>query len=287
MPEEFGTVNLKQGAQTREIELMRRHYRSHREALTRLIADAPTEYLASEYQRLIAEIDMAVRKLDELEGKPSSASASTATTMSDSQPMPMPKPTTGAGTRPLVRTNEPPVGTTSYVPPPAAGAQSRVVMILAAGVVVLAIIGWLIWRASSERKPASPVIEQQPVSSSTNNAPPPAVTPAPAPAPVPVMFKITPAAADYGTIRKGTRAVRQFTITNTSATPIEIAVARSTCRCLYYDYNSKLPAKGQETITVTIDGARAKGGALEEQIGVHAKRNPAIGGTMIVRAKIE
>ena len=25
MPEEFGTVNLKQGAQTREIELMRRH----------------------------------------------------------------------------------------------------------------------------------------------------------------------------------------------------------------------------------------------------------------------
>ena len=287
MPEEFGTVNLKQGAQTREIELMRRHYRSHREALTRLIADAPTEYLANEYQRLIADIDMAVRKLDELEGKPASApaSTSTATTISDSQPMP--KPTTGAGTRPLVRTSESPVGTTSYVPPPAAGTQSRVAMIVIAGVVVLAIIGWLIWRASSERKPATPVIEQQPISSSTNNAPPPAVTPAPTPAPVPVTFKITPAAADYGTIRKGTRAVRQFTITNTSTTPIEIAVARSTCKCLYYDYNSKLPAKGQETITVTIDGARAKAGPLEEQIGVHAKKNPAIGGTMIVRAKIE
>jgi hypothetical protein len=283
MPEEFGTVNLKQGAQTREIELLRRHYRTHREGLTRLMADAPTEYLASEYQRLVAEIDMAVRKLDELEAKP--ASASTATTISDSQPMP--KPTTGAGTRPLVRTNEPPVGTTSYVPPPAAAAQPRVAMILIAGVVVLAIIGWLIWRASSERKPAAPVIEQQPVSSSTNNAPPPAVTPAPAPAPVPVTLKIAPATADYGTIRKGTRAVRQFTITNTSTTPIEIAVARSACRCLYYDYNSKLPAKGQETITVTIDGARAKAGPLEEQIGVHAKKNPAIGGTMVVRAKIE
>ena len=92
-----------------------------------------------------------------------------------------------------------------------------------AGVVVLGIIGWLIWRASSERKPAAPVIEQQPISS-TNNAPPPAVTPAPAPAPVPVSLKVTPAAADYGTIRKGTRAVRQFTITNTSTSPIETPV---------------------------------------------------------------
>src|SRR5205085_967620 len=192
----------------------------------------PTEYLASEYQRLIAEIDMAVRKLDELEGKPASA----ATTISDAEPMV--KPTTGAGTRPLVRTNEPAVGATSYVPPPVtAGAQSRVAMIVLAGVVVLGIIGWLIWRASSERKPAAPVIEQQPISS-TNNAPPPAVTPAPAPAPVPVSLKVTPAAADYGTIRKGTRAVRQFTITNTSTSPIEIAVARSSCRCLYYDYNT-------------------------------------------------
>ena len=282
MPEEFGTVNLKRGAQTREIELLRRHYRTHREGLTRLLADAPTESLAGEYQRLIAEIDMAVRKLDELEGKPASA----ATTISDSEPMV--KPTTGAGTRPLVRTNEPPVGATSYVPPPAAvGAQSRVAMIVIAGVVVLAIIGWLIWRASSERKPAAPVIEQQPISSSTNNAPPPAVTPAPAPAPVTVALKVTPAAADYGTIRKGTRAVRQFTITNTSTAPIEIAVARSACRCLYYDYNGKLPAKGQETITVTIDGARAKTGPLQEQIGVHAKRNPAIGATMTVRANIQ
>lgn len=285
MPEEFGTVNLKQGAQTREIELLRRHYRTHKEGLQRLVSDAPTEYLAAEYSRLISEIDMAVRKLDELEGRPASAPA-TATTVTEVA-TPAAKPVTGAGTRPLTRTSETPIGTTSYVPPSPAGTQSRVAMILIAGVVVLAIIGWLIWRASSERKQPTPVVEQRPLSSSTNSAPPPAVTPAPAPVAASTALKITPATADYGTIRKGTRAVRQFTITNTSTAPIDIAVARSSCRCLYYDYNGKLPAKGQETITVTIDGARAKSGPLSEQIEVHAKRDPSITGSMSVRATIE
>ena len=276
MPEEFGTVNLKQGAQTREIELLRRHYRTHRDTLSRLISDAPTEHLAAEYQRLVSDIDMAVRKLDELEGTPAPAPAFTDTN-------PNLKPTTGAGSRPLVRPNEAPMATTSYIPPAAVGAQSRVVMIVIAGVIVLAIIGWLIWRASSERKSTATVVEQQPVTATS--APPPAVTPAPAPAPV--VLKIAPALADYGTIRKGTRAVRQFTITNVGNAPVEIAVARSACRCLYYDYNSKLPAKGQETITVTVDGARAKLGALQEQIDVHAKKDASIRGTMSVRAMIQ
>jgi uncharacterized protein DUF1573 len=162
-------------------------------------------------------------------------------------------------------------------------------MILIAGVVVLGIIGWLIWRASSDRKRPAPVVEQQPVSSATNNSPPPAVTPAPAPVPAPVVqtLKVSPAAADYGTIHKGTRAVRQFTVTNTSNAPIEIVVARSSCRCLYYDYNSKLPPKGQETITVTIDGARAKAGALQEEVDVHAKRDPSITAALIVKANIQ
>lgn len=281
MPEEFGTVNLKQGAQTREIELIRRHYRSHRETLARLVADAPTEYLASEYQRLISEIDMAVRKLDELEGKPSTSPGTTPIVTE-------PKPATGAGTRPLVRPNEP-IGATSYIPPAAPGAQSRVMIILAAGVVVLAIIGWLIWRASSERPRTTST--SQPTTSAYN-APPPAVTPAPARAPQPVAaaaqsLKVSPAAADYGTIHKGTRAVRQFTITNSSSAPVEIVVSRSACRCLYYDYNGKLPAKGQETITVTVDGARAKAGPLQENIDVHGKKDPTVAASMIVKAVIQ
>jgi len=268
MPEEFGTVNLKQGAQTREIELLRRHYRTHRDSLARLIGDAPTEHLASEYQRLISEIDMAVLKLDELEGKPST----------DTNPALK----TGPGTRPLVRTNEP--APSGYRPlAPSTGPQSRVAMILIAGVIVLAIIGWLIWRASSERKATAPVLEQQPVSA-TNNAPPPAVTPAPvAVAPI---LKIAPAVADYGTIRKGTRAVRQFQVTNTSNAIVEIDVARSACRCLFYDYNGKLPARGQETITVTVDGARAKAGPLKEQINVYPRNDRSASVTMTVQATI-
>ena len=290
MPEEFGTVNLKQGSQTREMEMLRRHYKAHRDALTKMISDAPTELLANEYQRLVAEIDMAVRKLDEISGRPATSPGTTPVTLTDADPVP--RPVTGAGTRPLVRTGETPIGT-SYAPPPAPAPQSRVAMILVAGVVVLGIIGWLIWRASSERKRPSPVAEQQPISSTTNNAPPPAVTPAPAPVPVPApapvaqSLRVSPAAADYGTIHKGTRAVRQFTVTNTSTSPIEIVVARSTCRCLYYDYNTKLPPKGQETITVTVDGARAKVGALSEQVDVHAKRDPSISTSMIVKATIQ
>jgi hypothetical protein len=286
MPEEFGTVNLKQGAQTRELEMIRRHYRAHREALARLISDAPTEYLASEYQRLISEIDMAVRKLDELEGRPSTSPGTTPTTIADTNPAI--KPTSGAGNRPLVRPNEP-VGATSYVPPAAPAAQSRVTIIVAAGIVVLAIIGWLIWRASSERRPTTSVVQP---TTSVNNAPPPAVTPAPAPAPQPAApaaqaLKVSPAAADYGTIHKGTRAVRQFTVTNSSSAPVEIVVARSACRCLYYDYNGKLPAKGQETITVTVDGARAKVGPLQENINVHSKKDPTVVANMSVRATIQ
>src|SRR5712691_2134439 len=262
MPEEFGTVNLKEGSQTREIELLRRHYQSHRDSLARLIGNAPTEHLASEYQRLISEIDMAVRKLDELEGK-------TATPAASSVAETNPALNTVPGTRPLVRTNEP--APSGYRPlAPSTGPQSRVAMILIAGVIVLAIIGWLIWRASSERKANAPVLEQQPVSA-TNNAPPPAVTPAPvAVAPI---LKIAPAVADYGTIRKGTRAVRQFQVTNTSNAIVEIDVARSACRCLFYDYNGKLPARGQETITVTVDGARAKAGPLKEQIEVYPRND--------------
>ncbi len=160
-------------------------------------------------------------------------------------------------------------------------ARSRIAIIVVAGIVVLAIIGWLIWRASSERKPVTPVVEQP--MTTTNAAPPPAVTPAPARV---AALSATPAAADYGVIQKGTRAVRQFEISNIADTPVDIEVARSACRCLFYDYNAKLPAKGKASITVTIDGARAKPGPLQETVTVQAKKDPAMKATFEVRATI-
>src|SRR5438094_4123219 len=274
MPEEFGTVNLKQGTQQREIEMLRRHYRAHRESLSKMIGDAPSEHLAGEYQKLVAEIDMAVRKLDELEGKTTPAPS-----LADTNP----SIKVGPGNRPLVRTADssmpPPPAAMAYEPPSPRTAQNRVVIIVLAGLIVLGVIGWLIWRASSDRKTAAPVVEQQPVGA-TAAAPPPAVTPAPRPV---ESLKVAPVRADYGTIRKGTRAVRQFQVTNTGDTAMDIEVTRSACRCLFYDYNGKLPAKGQETITVTIDGARAKAGTLQEQLDVHRKKDPSTSATFTVQ----
>jgi uncharacterized protein (DUF2141 family) len=93
----------------------------------------------------------------------------------------------------------------------------------------------------------------------------------PAPKPKVASLKIDPATQDYGTIRKGTRAVRQFQITNNSDEPISIEVARSACRCLFYEYQSLIPPKAKETLTVTVDGAKAKAGVLRENLKVSKK----------------
>src|SRR5688572_15892979 len=128
MSDDLGTINAKRGERAREIEVLRQHYRQHREALARMNMDAPTEHLAAEYQRLITEIDRALGKLNELEG--------------GAAPLPN-TPVAAEVNRPLRRTEELPMGD--------AEPRSRVPLIIAAAVIALALIGWLIWRASSDR----------------------------------------------------------------------------------------------------------------------------------------
>jgi Protein of unknown function (DUF1573) len=272
MSDEFGTVNVRKGERGREIEAIRQQYRHHRDALVRMVADAPTEHLAAEYQRLIRDIDASIVKLDEIEGRPATATASS------------------AGSRPLVNTPESERDTlvTDDIPPSdsePAQQSSRVLMIVIAGVIVLGAIVWLLWRASGDGK-----VVEQPVTVTTpvveTVAPAPATTPAPVVATTAVL-KITPAAANYGAIRKGTRAVRQFSIENTSAAAVPVKLARSTCRCLFYDYTERVPAHGKETITVTIDGARAKTGTLHETVQVTSKNDPAVVAQFDVNATIE
>jgi len=271
MSDEFGTVNVRKGERGREIEAIRQQYRHHRDALVRMVADAPTEHLSAEYQRLIRDIDASILKLDEIEGRPATTTASS------------------AGSRPLVTTpaaEEETLVTDSI--PPSAGEpsqqSSRVLMIVVAGVVVLAAIVWLLWRASGDGK-----VVEQPVTVTTpvveTVAPVPATTPAPVA--TTAVLKITPAAANYGAIRKGTRAVRQFSIENTSAAAVPVKLARSTCKCLFYDYTERVPAHGKETITVTIDGARAKAGTLHETVQVTSKNDPAVVAQFDVNATIE
>jgi hypothetical protein len=306
MSDDFGTVNVKRGERSKEIEALRQQYGHHREALMRMVADAPTELLAKEYQRLIRELDNSLRKLDELEGR--TAAERSEDTLRETDPDIYPNPTvrpatasgataasaaprTNAGDRPLAA--PPQSGNYAAPVPSTANPQSRVALIVLAAVVVLALIGWMIYRASSDRRTPAPIAGTAPTAIETVGtnpnppaepiAPPAGMTPAPATGST---IAISPASADYGTIRKGTRAVRQFDVTNTSTAPIDITVGRSACRCLFYDYREKVPAKGKETITVTIDGARVKGNSLNETVKVSSKKDPAVTATFDVTAVI-
>jgi hypothetical protein len=259
MSNEFGTVNVRRGDRTREIEILRQRYNRHRENLSSLAADAPSDQLAIEYARLIREIDTALGKLGELEGK----------RPSDTQP----------GTRPLVTPPGMIMPDTSE--PPAAGAAlPRVALIIGAGLVVLILIGWLMWRASGERLATNTARTSTEVATETKRSP---LTPAPRP--VLAALKAEPATQDYGTIRKGTRAVRQFQLTNNTDQPLSLDAARSMCRCLYYEYRG-VPAHGKETLTVTIDGARAKRGALHETVAVWSRKDPSVTANLDVTATI-
>jgi hypothetical protein len=256
-----------------------------------MVPDAPTEQLAAEYQRLVASIDASLRKLDELEGKGTASGTVAVPTPSFNETQRM---GTAPGNRPLVSqgvSSEPVTdhGIANYDVPVDRPSNngSRMLLMMLIAVAVLGVIGWLIWRASSDKKASTPqVIEQPPSTTSPDMATTAAVTPAPVAV---ASIHIAPEVADYGTIRKGTRAVRQFEITNMSSTPLSITVARSACRCLYYEYDAKvkLAPKAKEALTVTVDGARAKAGALNESIAVTSKDDPNATGTIGVRAVIK
>jgi hypothetical protein len=284
MSDDFGTVNVRAGARSREIEMIRQRYRAHREALAKMAADAPSEPLAAEYNRLIAVIDDAIHKLDELEGRPPAPLA------------PAPTPPASPGSRPLVMTPGEPAPTVGRydTAPGRSSSSSRIVLILLIGLVVLGALGWLIWRASSDRKgPQQPNVVEQPATTPATTAPAETGTVVPVatqpPASAAASLRVTPAVQDYGIIRRGTRAVRQFELTNTGSISVTIEVARSACRCLYYEYNAKkkVAPNAHETITVTVDAARAKSPALDEQIAVSAKEDPSATATIGVRAAIK
>jgi hypothetical protein len=276
MSDEFGTVNVQRGARSREIEVIRQHYRRHRESLTGMIADAPTEHLANEYRRLIGDVDASLLKLDELD-RGSGAVPALATEAAATPVTPGPAP----GMRPLVSTYA-----SDELPPAPAEPRSRLPLIIIVTLLALAAIGSLIWWASKKDAPvAGTVVEDTaPVSTApvtetetgTIETPPAAAA----------ALTVAPRSHDYGVIHKGTRATRQFEVTNHTDQPITMVLARSSCRCLFYEYQALIAPKGKESVTVTIDGARAKAGALREAIRVSAKSDPSVGTSFDVIAVI-
>jgi hypothetical protein len=282
MSDDFGTVNVTRGQRAREIEVMRAHYRRHREALVSMQADAPTETLATAYSHLIREIDSALQKLDELEHR--GTSGGTIPLVTDK-----PRYKTEPGARPLTPNpieDDAPTET-GYMPPEEAPSRSnvRAAVMIVVSLLVLASIAWLIWRGSSDREPA--VVEQPVAGTDTAGTDTAVETPATvAPEPVASAVTVTPATHDYGVVRKGTRATRQFEIVNNGEEPLTVQVARSACRCLYYEYQPLIPPKNKETLTVTVDGAKAASGELRETVRVTAKSDPSVATSFDITATI-
>jgi hypothetical protein len=297
--DDFGTINVNRGERAREIEVLRQHYRQHRDSLQRMMADAPTEHLATEYQRLVAEIDRALAKLDELEGIAAPVTAPPQHELSRPHGDPLaaqrPRPAsteraTEPGMRPLAT---PPrdLADPPTIPPGEVEPASRLPLIIGAAVLALALIGWLIYRASGGRNEGTAIVEERPAVTTTTAADTGTTaaedTDTIAPAqPRSSAVTATPASHDYGVVRKGTRATRQFEIANTTDDPMTIQVARSTCRCLFYEHAPVIPPKAKESLTVTVDGGRAKPGELREQIRITSKADPSLGTTINVNATI-
>lgn len=278
--DDFGTINIRRGDRAREIEVLRQHYRHHREALTRMIADAPTEHLAGEYSRLVSEIDRSMLKLDELDGAAAANPAVTPVTHDPAKAHgdPFREQAPDLASRPL--TANPQFDDDSTLPgvtmPEVEEAsRSKMPLMVLVAVVVLGFLGWVIWRASS--RATEPAI----VETSATEAETAPVEPA-----APAELVMAPQAHDYGTIRKGTRATRQFEIANNTEEPLAIEVARSECRCLFYEHAPVIPPKAKEALTVTVDGGRAKVGELRETVRVTAKSDPAVATSFDVIATI-
>jgi hypothetical protein len=275
MSDDFGTINLRRGERTRELEVLRQHYRQHREALARLIADAPTEHLATEYQRLITEIDRALGKLDELEG----AAAATPPSMPPPPPPAIPAPprVPPPAERALAE------GPRHEIPPVAEERRAQIAFIILAALLALGVIAGLVWWASRDGGAADDTI----VADTSGTTAPDTVAETTETAPAASgPLAVTPASHDYGEIRKGTRAVREFEITNNTDEPITISIARSACRCLYYAHAPVVPPRAKESISVTVDGARAKAGALREALKISAKSDPSVATSVDVIATV-
>jgi type II secretory pathway component PulM len=258
MSDDFGTVNLRRGDRTREIEVLRQH----RESLV----------------KMLAEVDQQLREL-ELTAPP---------------PLPAPSHPThpalrgyedreGPASRPIVNTTQDYEDSSGVNP----GSGMRVVLILGVALLALALIGWLIWRASSNRSAATSTVVEESTAADTTTTAPATMVESETIAPVPTnALTVRPSSQDYGLVRKGTRTTRQYEIANNSEEPISIALARSACRCLYYEHAPVIPPKAKESVTVTIDGAKAKAGTLRETIRVTAKSDAAVATSFEVIATV-
>ena len=286
----------------RELESLRQRYTNHRDTIAKLEADAPSEQLASRYAELRRELDASLLKVEDLAlGRTTTTSTPRPSAPSTGTLPGYVPPTTATGT-PL------PASTANLTTPPgppprewqtrsvltnattaplniedASGETDptrRLIIIGAIALVVLALLGGLAYRYSKRNTTTKPVIVEQTKTTTTT----PVVETATVAPVASSNLVVTPDAHDFGTIRKGTRAVRQFRIENHSDKAMTVAIKRAQCRCLWFDYDSKIAAHQTTILAVTVDGAKAKVGPLNEAVAVTAGDSQA---QINIKAKIE
>ena len=263
--DDWNTVNIKpgKGGVIRDIDLLRKRYVDHRSALEQLAADAPTEHLARRYRELIADVDASVAKLDALEAEPA------------------PPPATPRREAPAGRawSDAPPYVQQEIETPPGRrrAGGGRALLILLAGLFMIGILGLLFWNWLQGDEPEEPMV--RPETAVVEAAPPPVPEPE-------SDLTITPERQDYGTIRRGARAARQFEIQNETDATLAIDVRRSACRCLWFEYADTIPARGTTTLTVTVDASKVTGSRLDETVEIVTRTDPPMTATFVVSANL-
>lgn len=275
MPEDWNTINLsREQAVGREIEHLRARYLQHMATLEKLITEAPTDHLAGEYERVRQEVELSLHKLNELEsGIPAAQPVN---------PKPaVPSPPARTSAKPQRPEDDP-----FYQTNPSVLLQRdsplRALAIVLIGFVVLSLSGYFFWRYLQGR----PGGRSDSRSTASSSAP---VETATLQEIVPVAssgFTISPPSQDFGRIRRGTRATRQFELTNNTDAEIPLAVSRSNCKCLWFEY-VPLPPGGSTTLTVTIDATRAPRGTLRETVKVSSKTDQKVSENLEVIAVIQ
>lgn len=276
MPEDWNTNNLsREKAIGREIEQLRTRYLQHMATLEKLITEAPTDHLAGEYERVRQEVELSLHKLNELE-----------TGVPGARPVvskaPVPVSTAGTSGKPKRHEDDP-----FYQTNPSVLVQRdsplRALAIVLIGFLVVALSGYFFWRYLQGR----PAGRSDPAAATVSSTSPEETATLREIAPEPAAgFTIAPPSQDFGRIRRGTRATRQFELTNNTDAEIPLNVSRSNCKCLWFEFVA-LPPGGSSTLTVTIDATRAPKGTLRETVTVWSKTDQKVSENLEVTAVIQ
>jgi hypothetical protein len=282
--EEWSDREIDRGAALdREVERLRSVYRDHAETLSKLASSSPSKQLARRYQELIADINKAIVGLDEVDPdviarRSAERPIVPAEPAPAHPPVPPPAPSAADRRQESPAHHDPPerpiLSSTYSASAPAAGEEEgtllRIVLIIGLAIVLLGVLALFVWKFSGDRTPAT---AEKPAAPAPVAAPPPKeepVTPAPEPKPESAL-SVTPQQQDFGTIEKGSSAVRTFELANRGKVAITLELSRSKCRCLWYDPPKNLSAGGRGTLTVRLDGSRAPAGPLAESVEITGK----------------